>query len=455
MTAPGAIDPVNSSVFPLMPPRSTESRLAHFDQTVFKADPSTVIYKLVDAMCGDAGAGSLKKDTFVSRLGAALESIYFTDLDTIFGNLGVLSRFTSETYSYDPVQDMLNSDQWDEVRVKDAWYRARIREFFIACGLGGTPQGIRMAVHAATSVDADLYEVWRWKDNFGLSQQLGRSPVTARNEVVVTPHKSSLSPKEFRLVREMVSRICPADVIITVNTTGLAVNTPVIIKAAAAGSSYFEVQKTVTATPILAELPPPEVLLIDLADTEKWLLKDPVSVAPYRAFNISQESGYYYLASGGARSPIDSVEYGTLQPNGTVKSEPLFEAYESTGQYSPWVEYDKADSPDNYPGGKYGLTPNSLPALNPDGSKYRFPYENQQEYVLEQRAKVIAAGGQSDSFRFRLPIVASSTTKKTYRPDLSVAFNPPIKDSSVTSPWLNNDTPSTLQQQVDRSYVRA
>jgi len=437
MTSPGVTD-TNSAVFPLMPPRSTESRLAHFDETVFTADPTTVVYKLVDALCGDAGASSLKKDIFMTRLGAALETVYFSDLDYIFGNIGILIRAESESYKYNPSQDMLTSDQWDEVRVKDAWYRARIKEYFIACGLGGTPAGLRMAMHAATSADCDILEVWRYKDNFGLTASLGRAPLTARNEVVLTPHKTGLSPKEFRLMREMVKRISPADVIVTVSLNGLAVNTPIIIKAAAADSSYFEVQKEVTGAPILADLPAPDLLLIDLLPTEKWLLQGDVNVAPYRAFNITQEYGYYYLISGGARSPIDSVEYGTLQADGvSVKREPNYEAYTTSGQFSPWTEYDKADSPDNYPGGKYGLTPGVAPALNADKTPYIFIYVSQQAYVDIAKASVLAAGGQADNLHFRVPIVPESTTKKTYSPDFAVAYNPPVRDSTVTSPWTN------------------
>jgi hypothetical protein len=440
MTAPSQaqID-ADSNVFPLFAAKSTESRLEHFDETVFKADSTTVIYKFIDAICGDGGAGSLKKSAFLDRLSSTLENIYFSDLDYIFGNIGFLSRHESESYVWDPSRDMLTSDQWDEVRVKDAWYRARIREFFMACGLGGTPEGYRMAVHAASSVDCDLYEVWRYKDNFGLRNALGRAPVTSRNEVVVTPHKSSLAPKEFRLMRDMLRKITPADVITTISTTGLSVNTPVPIKMAAADSSYFEVQKQVIGTPVLADLPAPELLAIDLRPSEQWLLKGSKETAPYAAFNITQESGFYYLVSGGARSPVDSVEYGTLQATGTVKKEPLFESFKSTGQYTPWVEYDLADSPDNYPGGKFGIHPNAAPALNPDQSAYIFPYESQQAYVESIKVQVTSRGGQADNLRFRLPITPETTTKKTYTADLAVAYNPPVRDSTVTSSWSSRE----------------
>ena len=164
--------------FPLMPPKSTELRLMHFDEYVYTGDNTTILYKLVDALCGTVGAGQLVNEIFLARMAGALETIYFNDLDYIFGRVSFLVRSPAESYSYNPQIDMLTSDQWDEVRVKDAWYRARIRDFFTACTMGGTPDGIRMTVQAAVATDADIYEVWRYRDNFGLTEDLGRSPIT-------------------------------------------------------------------------------------------------------------------------------------------------------------------------------------------------------------------------------------------------------------------------------------
>lgn len=443
MTAPSQQD-VSANSFPLMPPRSNEARLLHFDETAWKIDSNSVVYKLVDALCGDAGAGDLKKASFLKRLSTTLENIYFSDLDYIFGGMGFLSRATEESYPYDPANDMLTAAQWDEVRVKDAWYRARIRDFFVAAGMGGTPQGIRMATIAATSADCDIYEVWRYLDNFGIRAALGRSPVSTRTEFVVKPHKATLTEKEKRLLLQMLNRIAPADTVVTVNTVGLAVHTPVRVKTAAADSSYFEVQKVVTGSPVLADLPAPELLAIDLRPSEQWLLSGDPTTAPYAAFNITQEYGYYYLASGGARSVIDSVQYGTLSPSldpnsGAIKTEPNFESYQVIEQFTPWTDYAVADSPDNYPGGKFGRTPNAAPAINPDGSPYTFQYASQKAYVDTVKASVLAAGGQADDLRYRLPIIASSTTKRVFTPDLAVAWNPPIKDSTVTKSWTSGD----------------
>lgn len=446
--------------FPLMPPKSTEMRLMHFDDYAYVGTPDTVLYRYVDALCGTTGAGALVNEIFLARMGGALSTIYFNELDFIFGKINFLSRSPAESYPYNPQSDQLTSAQWDEVRVKDAWYRARIVDFFKACNLGGTPDGIRMAVQAALGVDCDIYEVWRYKDNFGLLADQGRSPVTARNEVVVKPHKATLAPAEMRLLRDMLNKICPLDAIVTVNLSGLATMTPVTVAAAAASSTYYEVQKVVTATPVLSQLPPPELLPIDLLPSETWLYdaQNNPTLAPYTAFNISAEYGYYYLVGGGKRSPIDSVSYGTLQPDGTVRTEPNYQVFDTIEQFATKVAYEKADSPDNYPGGKYGLHPDSAPALNPDGTDYIFQYISQADYITHKTQEVVALGGRADVDGYSMPIRQTSSSARVFYPNYAVSYFPPAKDSDVsTSITRRRASQSSLQRELrdPTNFVRS
>ena len=829
--------------WPLMPPKSTDLRLAHFDEHVYSAGPDTILYKFIDSMCGDGGAGSLKKEIFIQRLSGALEGIYGSDLDYIFGNIRFLARTGSEAYSFDPATNMLTSDQWDEVKIKDAQYRSRIREFWIAAGSGNTAAGIRQCVHAATSSDCQILETWRYIDcadeeteiltrsgykhysdleedeevltlnmssglaewqvptkinvfpvvnhemlsvemggrhsslttmnhrwpvssrvkrsdgsrgysdirirtseelttedrfiraapvtglpevaklvdslvelvawfvteghihaqtsvvtivqshavnptkvdsiraaltaligpaveifdrtgpranqkpswrewvseskpditvfrlnsaagrllitqapdkvasmdfvhsltrsqlhlfldtciaadghvrkdgyrsfiqksmdrtvpvqiaatllgiptsiqagpgschvlslcerekfvqplgqsrknaesvrytgtiwcpttpngtwfarrrgatyftgnSFGLSEGLGRASgisyaainvvtghrvfftddrplqakadatayvtgqadsydwlvekVQARTELTIVPYKKNLAPAETRLLRGMLDRITPQDSIVTIDPDGLAIHIPVRVAAAAADSSYYQVEKTVTPTPVAADLPAPELLAIDLDPTEQWLLSGSTELAPYAQFNISQEYGYYYLISGGARSPIDSVGYGTLNPDGTVTNEKPFEWFEDTEQFGPWLSYELADAPENYPGGKQGLTPNHKPALNPDRTPYRFPYLSQAAYVTWKKVGILAVGGQADDQRYRLPIEKPTSFKRTFTPDLAIAYTAPIRDSTITSSWTSRRPRTASSEQRDPStFVRS
>jgi hypothetical protein len=462
-----------------MPPKSTELRMSHFDENVYNAfvgtsDTNTVLFKFIDALCGDAGAGSLKKEVFLQRLSSSLDSIYGSDLDYIFGNVRFLSRASSEAYTYNPMSASLTSEEWDEVYAKDAQYRSRVREYFTACGLAGTADGIRHAVHAAISSDCQVMESWRYIDNFGISSPLGRSDgssyaatelstghqmfyttkaeadafvvgktgwrvqqVRPRSEVTIVPHKTDLTPRENRLLLDMLAKINTVDTVVTINPNGLSVHAPVRVRAIAADSTYYQVEKMVTGTPILEELPAPELLAIDLDPSENWLNPRSPELAPYAQFNITQEYGYTYLVSGGNRSPIDQVDYGILQEDGSTKTEPPLDWYEQTEQYGAWTGYDIADSPDNYPGGKFGLTPASAPALNPDRSPYHFVYTSQSEYVTARKAEVIRLGGEANDVRYRLPTQKTNTSKRVYTPDLAIAYTAPTRESTVTSGWTS------------------
>lgn len=434
-----------SQPFPLIPPQSTELRLRHFDDQVYSGTPDTLLYKFVDAICGTTGAGSLLNQAFLARLTNALDTIYFNDLDYIFSKVNFLGRSTAESYPYNPQTEMLTSVQWDEVRVKDAWFRARIKDFFVACSLGGTPQGVKMCVQAAIGTDCTLLETWRYVDNFGLGENLGRAGTSARNELTVRPRKDTLAPEEFRLLRDMLARMTPIDTIITVNLKGLSMLTPAKITSASANSSYYEVQKSIQATPVIKSITSVDLNLNTLNDSHLWLFDatSEAQLAPYAAFGITSEYSQYYLIGGGERSLIDSVTYGTLQPDGSIKPEPNFEVYRSSGAYTEWINYDKADSPDNYPGGKYGLNPASAPPMNPDRSPYVFPWESQAAYVADQMLKIKAMDGIADTLHYKLPIKSSNNPKVTYWPEYAVAYSAPAQESTVSTS-LTINRPSTL-----------
>lgn len=573
--------------FPYIPSRSTAVYTQGFDPSIFRTDTSSKLWNFLDALIGTTGAGSLINQVFFTNLGAAIETCYFHELDYIVGNINFLSRTTAESYPYDPASDQLTSDQWDEVRVKDAWFRARIKDFFEACQLGGTPEGIRKAVSAAIGTDCTIQETWRYIDNFGLAEFLGRtestnhyavtnlktgfevmfsgdnalsaansfkasqSPSTdwerrvirPRNEVVIRPHKQSVSPVEMRLLRQLLNRMLPMETVITVSTEGLGVSTPVKISAAAADASYYEVVKQVIPSPLVGQMPDPEFLPIDLLPGEAWLLQNkippwnltgtisisgrtvtgsgtafltelaghagstlrypsgaglvslgsgpyikfgsdyrkvarvmsntearlvspfPTDVsastslmatmeppprglfskslesskptsnkreAPYAAFMQTSQYGYYYLF-GGSDSPIDSVTYGTLESDGTIKAEQNYRIYQQNSAYTEWISYEKADSPDNYPGGKFGQHPGYKPALNPDGTPYSFPYDSQSQFVTEITEKITAMGGIATPDHYRLPIQKNQTIVYSYYPEYAVSNFPPTKESTVSA----------------------
>jgi hypothetical protein len=147
---------------------------------------------------------------------------------------------------------------------------------------------------------------------------------------------------------------------------------------------------------------------------------------------MSSEYGYHYLVGNDSRSPIDTVTYGTLQADGSVVAEPNFAVYQTTEQYTEWTVHEKADSPDNYPGGKWGITPSALPALNPDGTPYVFPWVSQLDFVGREILRITGLGGIANENRYRLPLQQPEQVKREFFAEYAIASVAPSRDSTVS-----------------------
>lgn len=450
--------PADSQVMPYFAPRSTQARLRHFTTGVYNVGPDTYLYKLTDALCGDSGAGSLKKELLVSRMQSNLNSTYFTDLDNTFGNFAGLVRFASETYTYDPANQMLTSDQWNEVRCKDAAYRARIKSFMLALSQGGNDQGFILMCRAATGYDSHLSETWKNIDEVNEGRSpfaiFGRLGTSIRNEVVIQPLASTITTQQTYTLNKLLERIKPRETVITISTSGLAVHTQVTINAVAASDSYFQIEKTVTGVPDLANIPAAPVLAADIDPANQWLKPNVPIQAPYTAFNNSQENSVYYLYSLTGTTVIDTVTYTTQDINGNISTSQTFNQATPSDGFGPWNSYDLADSPDNFPGGKYGQTPYAAPALTSTGQPYTFPYASQAAYVTQQQTIIQAIGGQATATQYRLPLARQTTTGlQSFDPINAIPLQVPVKESTVTTPWIRRPTISTQQftQQINTS----
>lgn len=427
---------------PLLPPRSTMDRMAHFGETVYNISPVSHLFKLVSALCGDGGAGHLKRQLLTGRLGNQLEGLHFHDLDRLYSGTLSFGRLNIESYPWDPTQDMLTSTEWDEVMVKDAWYRARVRDFWRAAQLGGTPDGMKMAVMSALGVECEIFEVWRYIDNYGLTENLGRTAYTLRNEFVLKPLMGSLTPEQKHLALRAIDAIKPVDSIVTIDVEGLMIHTEVVFRTVAASNSYFEVQKTVTGTPDLALIPPPVVLPGQVLNSETWMKPSQPVQAPHGAFNYSQEYSLVHTAGreGSPSATIDSVVYQVEEPDGSVRLEDNYTVFKDVPMsWGPFFEYELADSPDNFPGGRNGQTPHAEPALMPDGRPYKFAWESQQHYVEVMKARVLARGGRASDLQYQLPMSTETTMHRQYLPDQALPVEEPARESSVVSSWYGGN----------------
>jgi len=420
-----------TAAWPFLAPKSPALLMQHFDTTVYNVDPSSHLYRFVDALCGESGAGDLRKQYLLSRLGSSLEGTQFGDLDSIFNNLLSIPRLDVESYSYNPYTDMLTSDQWDEVYVKDAWYRARAKDFLAACQAGGTNEGFALMVRSVTGGTCDIYETWKFED-----QPVGRLPVYLRNEVVLAPHKDSITQKEKWLLLHHLDKIKPVDVVLTIDVNGLAVHLPVVFRQVSADNSYFEVQKFVTNNIDLSKIPPPEYLAEEIFAGEMWLLNSGVQEAPTTAFNSSQQYSYFYRFSSSGEGQIDEVNY-LKEVSGVLSSEINYSTANTSSSWGPWIGYPLADSPDNFPGGQNGATPLQAPALTLAGQPYVFPFPSQNEFVTEMMAYLSGQGAETTRTRYKLRISETNTARSTYSPEMSIPIEAPISGSSLVSSWYS------------------
>lgn len=425
--------------WPYLPPKSTDSLMMHFDESVYRVDSLSHLYRFVEALTGDSGAGDVQKKTLLARMETSSDGNNFTDLDVLFGRLLGVRRLLHESYDYNPKTDMLTSDQWDEVTVKDHWYRERALDFLAACQMGGTAEGIARMVKSVTGGSSDVYESWRYGDTV-----VGRSLVPIDNEVIVRPDVADMPELMKRTLLDSIRRLLPADTIVTIDPRGVSIHTPVAYRSSSADNSYFEVQKSVVNVTDLSKAPRPEYLPEEIYAGERWL--EGGGEAPTTAFNRTQEYAYYHkLSTDSTTGQIDSIEYYVEEENGHIRPESPYVESSTVQDWSDWMAIPLADSPDNFPGGRLGQTPHAAPALTASGEPYVFPYASQSEFVETNfRPEVEGRGGMILDQRFRVPNSKPTVQATTYTPDRVVPSKMPLLGSAVQTSWFSNSTTPTL-----------
>lgn len=424
--------------WPYLPPKSTESLMMHFDESVYRVDSMSHLYRFVEALTGDSGAGDVQKKTLIDRLRYTADGTNFTDLDVLFGRLLGVRRLLHEAYDYNPTTDMLTSDQWDEVTVKDHWYRERALDFLAACQFGGTAEGVARMVKSVTGGSADVYESWKYK-----GQTVGRSLVPIRNEIIVRPDVADMPERMKRTLLESITRIAPADVVTTIDIRGVATHTPVEYRGLSADSSYFEITKSVVNKVDLSRAPRPEYLAEEVYAGEMWLQEG--GEAPTTAFNSTQEYSYYHkLSTDETTGQIDSVTYLVEEEDGSRRREIDYAETETVESWTDPIPVPRADSPDNFPGGRLGQTPHSAPALTASGEPYQFPYASQQAFLDEVVIPDLEArGGKLEGASFRLPLGGESRRSVVYTPERIMPSKMPLLGNAVQTSWYQNqDNPA-------------
>ena len=232
---------------PLNAPASLKKHLERFGEH-YDVGHSSNLYRFLVSVCGDAGAGSLKREMLYPKLQQMLDSTMFNDLDRLYGTPLGLPRISPEIYTVDPRNEALTVDQWKEVRRKDSLYRARCLAWMRAIIAGPTPAGMALAAEAATGIECDVFERYKYLADQNTENSLGVTNLgvtNARGEFVIIPRTTVLTQTQKRRITKLLDRLRPVNSIATV-TIADPVRTARIARVAGASSEGFTVKRMVT-----------------------------------------------------------------------------------------------------------------------------------------------------------------------------------------------------------------
>lgn len=271
----------------ILPGQLLAAQLAHFPEGLYDLRPTSHLVRLMAALLGDAGAGQLRKRQLVARLSATVTGANWLDHDRFYGAVFSMGRDNAESLGIDPAADTATVEEWDALEAADAAYRERIIALAATIPMAGTLPGLVAAASAIISAPVEATETWRLLDTSTVSPArtwgqvaalgnysvldgqrwfaienlftIGLSGVDSRAEVVLRPHKTyspdragaMAAAADARALTEILSRLTPDGILITVDTAVAAPGVDVPIAAAWADSSYAETCPQVTPSPAL------------------------------------------------------------------------------------------------------------------------------------------------------------------------------------------------------------
>lgn len=259
-----------------------------FPEEIYNVTESSLLYKFLLALLGDAGVGGMKKAFLYPRLQNALTSTQFNDLDTLFTNPFAFPRLSDEIYTSDPGNELLTSEEWAKIRRKDAWYKSRFLDYMQGIQAGLTEEGVKLLAKSATGAPAEVYERWKYLDDIVSDDRVGFPNIgntNSRNEIVVQVENDSYSVKDNKRLTGVFGRVAPSNMAMTYRQASTNL-TEIPIKRIEASSEFFYVKRLVTGN-TFQEFP-------DVSTKyNTWIESGVQKQAPIMALNEVQESITY------------------------------------------------------------------------------------------------------------------------------------------------------------------
>lgn len=371
------------------------SLLEQFDPHLYKLGSSSHIRRFIETVCGPAGLGGLLADTIDLYLSQGLDTAFLSTVDWLFSSVMGFQRVPWNTLDYDVRTAFLTLSQAQDYEVRAAAYKRRYRLLLQGLNEGNTTQGVEDTCEAILDCSVSVDEQWHTTPGSWRVQVQPWEPVTAEAR---------------RVCVETVQRLKPSDTVVTITESLHTVETftPSMVHPLTVG---WQVKPVIT----------------NHVDNQRITVKNPL-VYGYDAFttageNVSYEAPVQY----GERTPTPTIDYPassvtaslSVIDDGVESTVAPWSDKTKTIQWGNWITYQKADSPDNYPGGMNGVHPLTAPAITPAGTPYLFPYESQTEYESQEAARIMSQGGQTQPGRYRLPLSETVNTI-TYSPGRSL-----------------------------------
>jgi hypothetical protein len=285
------VDGLTSVTDPLIPNRTTRSRVSHMDPSQYDLRDSSHLMKFIKAIIGSGGAGGVRKQLLINRLSTTFSGSNFADLDAFWGAMFGMPRLSTEAMpqnadgtSFNPMTGVTDEDTWDLISSADGQYRSRLVQFVQALNMGATREGILMAAEAVLGVDVDLAESWvladqippgvllsaingnnyfvvtnryltyggmsshTWGQLVGGEQTGGQVPLGNRGEIVLKP-KSPITQEQKRHVHMVLDQLMPAGTMLTILDGGTQVLKLILAQNLYAESEDWRVISSVTQSP--------------------------------------------------------------------------------------------------------------------------------------------------------------------------------------------------------------
>lgn len=268
---------------PTLPPKRAADVMDHFFDGLYDKSPESHLSRFCKVLLGEAGAGQLRKRYILSHFQSVVLTTHFADLDRLYGALFGFKRLLGESLNGSPYYDTATPEEWEAIEARDSSYRNRVEQFSRSLMLGPTKTGME-AVAAALlgGVPCTVYETYMlvdenggnpggspppvgartygeveatfpyyenldmntYADIEGGSGTFGRTTTQNRQEFVVRPHRIISAEETYELMR-VLTRLKPAEALLTIDPQGVVVHTPVVLRDVAADSTHWEVNTKV------------------------------------------------------------------------------------------------------------------------------------------------------------------------------------------------------------------